>query len=50
MMPSPMEMVNDAFGVRDEAKTCARRRKMNLARKTVKARKAAKKARRRNRA
>ncbi len=46
---NPMTMVADAFGCRNQAKACRKRHEVNKRIKSDKARKAAKKARRRNR-
>ena len=46
---NPMTMVADAFGYGNQAWTCRRRHEVNARLKADKARKAAKKARRRNR-
>lgn len=45
----PMPMVADAFGCENRAKVCRKRHEVNARLKADKARKAAKKARRRNR-
>ncbi|MBQ3342452.1 MAG: hypothetical protein IJG84_11190 [Kiritimatiellae bacterium] len=46
---NPLTMVADAFGCENRAKVCRKRHEVNARLKADKARKAAKKARRRNR-
>ena len=46
---NPLTMVADAFGCQNQAKACRKRHEVNARLKADKARKAAKKARRRNR-